>query len=458
MKPTVLIIDDVKPLAEQYAFDLARLGGFEARVASGGREGLAALTRDVVDCVILDLEMPDLDGFDVLRALEHHGIAVPVIVYTGTGSYDRCVEAVRLGAFSFIDKAEPMERVVQEVRLALGYAGMKDRVEALESRLEAESPLLGQSDAMARLRERIATLAPIPSPVLILGASGTGKELVAQELHRQSPRKGEAFVAINCGGMAEGLVESDLFGHEKGAFTGAVKARRGAFERASGGTLFLDEVGELPGAAQARLLRVLEAGEVTRLGSESVLRVEPRIVAATHRDLDEAVASGSFREDLLFRLNVHVVEVPPLRERPEDVPELVRHFARTLAPRLGMPVPVVTDEAMAALQARRWARNNVRELRNTVERMMIASQGPALDLDHVPGDVGGGQDPREGGGTVEAGSGGTFQERKRAAERRIIEDALVAHDWQITETARVLGLADHASLLKIMRRHDIRRP
>ncbi len=457
MKPKVLVIDDVMPLAQQYAYDLERLGGFRTEVAGGGVAGLAALSSASIDCVILDLEMPDMDGFDVLRAMDHHQIGVPVIVYTGTGSYDRCVEAVRLGAFSFIDKAEPMERVVQEVRLALGHRSLAARIEALEQELEDASPLLGESTPMAELRTRIDTLAAIPSPVLVLGESGTGKELVARELHLRGPRRGGAFVPLNCGGLAEGLVESDLFGHEKGAFTGAAQARRGAFERASGGTLFLDEVGELPASAQARLLRVLETGEVSRLGSEALTAVDPRVVAATHRNLDRAVDEGSFRQDLLYRLNVHVIRVPPLRERRTDVPALVRHFLRTLAPKLGVPVPAVTTGALKALEVRDWRRNNVRELRNTVERMIIAG-GPVLDVEHLPPDLEGPEVAGRNDGVAGALDEGTFRERKRAAERRIVEDALESHAWQITETASALGLADHASLLKIMRRLEIKRP
>ena len=455
MKPRVLVIDDVLPMAEQYAFDLERLGGFSTEVAIGGVAGLAALARDTVDCVILDLEMPDMDGFDVLRAMDHHAIRVPVIVYTGTGSYDRCVEAVRLGAFSFIDKAEPMDRVVQEVRLALGHRSLVAKVDELERQLEDASPLLGESRAMEDVRGRIDVLAGIPSPVLVLGESGTGKELVARELHNRGTRRDGPFVALNCGGMAEGLLESDLFGHEKGAFTGAVEARRGAFERAGGGTLFLDEVGELPLQAQARLLRVLETGEVTRLGGESHMEVDARVVAATHRDLDARVEEGTFREDLLFRLNVHVLRVPPLRDRPEDVSALIRHFLRVLAPKLGMPEPAVTDGALEALGRRGWRRNNVRELRNTVERMMIAG-GAVIDVEHVPADLDAGDGP-EGGGNPSLASG-TFKERRLAAERLIVERALAAHGWRIGETASELGLADHASLLKVMRRLGIRRP
>ena len=474
----VLIIDDVRPLAEQYAYDIARLGGFETRVASSGAEGLELLTREVVDCVILDLEMPGQDGFDVLRAMDHREIDVPVIVYTGTGSFDRCVEAIRLGAFSFIDKAEPMERVVHEVRLALRQTDLKERLGEFENRATAASPLVGESEAMVRLRGAIGRLADIPSPVLVLGESGTGKELVARELHLRSARRGEAFVAVNCGGISEGLVDSDLFGHEKGAFTGAVKARRGAFERATAGTLFLDEIGELPAAVQARLLRVLEGGEVVRVGGEQPIAVGTRIVAATHRDLDDEAGRGAFRQDLLFRLNVHVIEVPPLRERGDDIVLLAEYFATALAPQLGRSPRPVSESALDELRSRRWERNNVRELRNTIERMIIASDGPALDVEHLPADLGGGHArveqsavpnqpeaarthapaPGPGSRPSPVASPASFQEQKRAAERRIIIEALEAHGCKIGRTAQALGLADHSSLIKIMNRLGVRRP
>ncbi len=455
MRKLVLIVDDVRPLAEQYAYDLERLGRFRTRVAGGGAEGLDILAREVVDCVILDLEMPGLDGFDVLRAMEHQEIDVPVIVYTGTGSFDRCVEAVRLGAFGFVDKAESMERVVHEVRLALRQSDLRDRLGQLEEQVSGSSPLIGESEAMLGLRSAIGRLARIPSPVLVLGESGTGKELVARELHRLSPRRDEAFVPVNCGGISEGLVDSDLFGHDRGAFTGAVKARRGAFERASAGTLFLDEIGELPGSVQARLLRVLEGGEVTRLGGEDAIVVGARVVAATHRDLDAEVGKGSFREDLLYRLNVHVLRVPPLRERPDDVPLLAAHFAASLAPALGFAPRPLSDEAVAALHSRQWGRNNVRELRNTVERMIIASDGAALEAGDLPPDLA----PRDSPpGTAAGPPSGTFREQKVVAETRIVRAALDANDWKIGKTARALGLADHSSLLKIMNRLGIRRP
>jgi len=302
---------------------------------------------------------------------------------------------------------------------------------------------------MEALRATIARLAPIPSTVLILGESGTGKELVARELHRQGPRAAGPFVPINSGALPEHLVESELFGHERGAFTGAVAARKGAFEAAHGGTLFLDEVGELPLPAQATLLRVLEEQVVTRVGSTRGTPVDTRVVAATHRDLEEAVRSGGFREDLLYRLNPHVVRVPPLRERREDVAELARLFVEATCQRFGMLPKSLSGEALDRLVRYDWRRNNVRELRNVIERMVVLADGEMLRAEHVPAEIGSGRSDRD--------PAPTFQSLKLEAERAIVLGALEQHEWQITRTAESLGLADHASLLKIMRRLGIRR-
>src|SRR5690606_14808892 len=255
-------------------------------------------------------------------------------------------------------------------------------------------------------------------------------------------------VALNCAALPESLIESELFGHEKGAFTGADRARRGAFELAGRGTLFLDEIGELPATGQAKLLRALEAREITRLGAERTTPVEARVVAATHRDLDADVAAKRFRQDLYYRLNVHVLRVPPLRERSSDVPLLVDHFLRTLCERFGMRTKVIDDEALRLLAAYDWRRNNVRELRNIVERMIIAADGDAIGAGHVPPEI----------AEQAAGDAATLQARRAEAERQIILDALDRNDWHITNSARELGLADHASLLKIMRRLGISRP
>ena len=451
----VLVVDDVPAMAEQYAYDLRRLGGFEVHVSHDGREALERLGGEAVDCVILDLEMPGMDGFEVLRALERRGSEIPVIVYTGTGSFDRCIQAVRLGAYGFVDKAEPVERVVREVELAVERRRLLAEVRGLRRQLDDESSLVGSSAAMQRLREQIARIAPVPSTVLIEGESGTGKELVARELHRLGPQPNGPFLAINCAALPEQLIESELFGHERGAFTGAVTTRKGAFEAAERGTLFLDEIGELPVAAQAKFLRVLEERRVTRVGGTRPLPLDARVVAATNRDLEAEVRAGGFREDLYYRINVHRLEVPPLRERQSDVPEIAGRFAAAICERFGLRTKRISADALELLMKYDWARNNVRELRNVVERMIIATDGDVIGPDQVPPDVRG-QPPSsdEGLGT----GAGTFQALKAEAERRIVITALERHDWHVTRTAEALGLSDHASLLKIMRRHDIRRP
>jgi len=451
---TILVVDDVPAMAQQYGYDLKRVGGYEALVAHGGREALDLLEREAVDCVILDLEMPGMDGFEVLRAMQRRGFRIPVLVYTGTGNYQRCTEAIRLGARSFIDKAEPMERVVQEVEHALEQQRLAGELAALRDRLDSGPPLVGASPAMRQLKDAIGRVAKIPSPVLIVGESGSGKELVARELHRLGANPAGPFIALNAAAIPEDLVEDELFGHERGAFTGAGALRKGAFEAASGGTLFLDEIGELPAAAQAKLLRVIEQRQITRLGGNRTIAVAARVVAATNRDLEAEVRAGRFREDVYFRLNVHVIRVPALRERLSDVPALVGHLLAATCARFGMRPKSIAPAALDCLMRYDWARNNVRELRNVVERMIIATDSETIGVDDIPADI------REGAGPQGPHAGPaptTFHALKAEAERQIIVTALERNDWHITRTAQALGLADHASLLKIMRRHNISR-
>jgi two-component system, NtrC family, nitrogen regulation response regulator NtrX len=448
----ILVVDDIPALTEQYAYDLARLGGYEVITANEGGKALELIRNAAVDCLILDLEMPGMDGFEVLRRLDQQGSESPVIVYTGTGNYDRCIAAIRLGASSFIDKSEPMERVIREVETVLERKRLKDEVASLQQRLDAESSLVGGSAAIRALREAIARVARIPSPVLIIGESGSGKELVARDLHRSGSHPEAPFVAVNSAALPENLVESELFGHERGAFTGAASARKGAFEAAGRGTLFLDEIGELPLPGQAKLLRVLEERQVVRLGSNRSVGVEARVIAATNRNLEAEVAAGRFRQDLYYRLNVHVLRVPPLRERLSDIPELASRFVTGLCRRFGFHPKKISPDALDVLMGYDWSRNNVRELRNAVERMIIAADGDILRPEHVPLEI------REESHTREpAAAEKSFQAQKTEAERQIVAAALERNGWQVTRTAEELGLADHASLLKIMRRLNLRR-
>ena len=450
----VLVVDDVPAMAEQYAYDLRRVGKYEVVVAGGGDDALDALGREPIDCVVLDLEMPGTDGFEVLRRLRQRGIDVPVIVYTGTGSYDRCVQAVRLGAYGFIDKTEPIERLVQEIENAVSRGRMVTELRTLRSRLDGDTPLIGDSAPMRALRDAIARVAPIPSSVLIIGESGTGKELVARELHRLGPGEKSPLVAVNSAALPEQLVESELFGHERGAFTGADRLRRGAFENAGTGTLFLDEVGELPLPSQAKLLRVLEDRKVMRVGGDRAIPIAARVVAATNRDLEREVEAGRFRQDLLYRLNIHTLRVPPLRDRLADVPVIVEQLLHSIASHLRMRPKTIAPDAVALLAAYDWHKNNVRELRNVLERMMIASDAAVITTAEVPPEIRG--EDRDDADDVSAAPG-TLKAMKAQAERQIVVAALEKHNWHVTKTAEALGLADHSSLLKMMRRHGLSR-
>ena len=454
MTTQVLVVDDVPAMAEQYAYDLRRVGKYDAIIAGGGDEALDLLGREPIDCVVLDLEMPGTDGFEVLRRLRQRGIDVPVIVYTGTGSYDRCVQAVRLGAYGFIDKTEPVERLVQEIENAVSRGRLVTELRTLRSRFDGDTPLIGDGAAMRTLRDAIARVAPIPSSVLIIGESGTGKELVARELHRLGPGEKNPLVAVNSAALPEQLVESELFGHERGAFTGADRLRRGAFENAGTGTLFLDEVGELPLPSQAKLLRVLEERKVMRVGGDRAIAIAARVIAATNRELEREVEAGRFRQDLFYRLNVHTLRVPPLRDRLSDIPAIVEHLLQGIASHLRMRPKTIAPDAVAVLTAHDWQKNNVRELRNVLERMMIASDGAVITAAEVPPEIRG----EERDDTADPSAApGTLKAMKAQAERQIVVAALEKHGWHVTKTAEALGLSDHSSLLKIMRRHGLSR-
>jgi DNA-binding NtrC family response regulator len=448
---TILVCDDNAALADQYAYDLRRLGGYEVLVAHSGDDALATLASDPIDCLILDLEMPGTDGFAVLRTMRERESPVPVIVYTGTGNFDRCTQAVRWGAYSFIDKAEPVERVVQEIENAIERRRILEEVAVLRRYADDESALIGASPAMRALKDAIARVAPIPSPVLIIGESGVGKELVARDLHRLGGHARDPFIAVNCAALPEHLVESELFGHERGAFTGAATTRKGAFESAGKGTLFLDEIGELPLPAQAKLLRALEQRTIVRLGTARDLPVPARVVAATNRDLDAEVQAGRFRRDLYFRLNVHLLRVPPLRDRLSDLPDLIDRLLATTCERFAVRPKHLAPSVLPLLMSYDWHQNNVRELRNTIERLVIASDTDTIGPEHIPAEI------RDAAAPPSPSGAHTFLERKAEAERQIILAALDRNDWHITRTAHDLGLADHASLLKIMRRHRISR-
>ena len=378
----VLVVDDVPAMAEQYAYDLKRVGGYHTIVGRGGDEALDILAREPIDCIVLDLEMPGVDGFEVLRRLQRRGIDTPVIVYTGTGNFDRCVQAVRLGAYGFVDKAEPIERVVQEIENAVSRGKLVKEVRSLRSRLDDDTSLVGDSEKMRSLREAIARVAPIPSSVLIVGESGTGKELVARAIYHHSRRAEQPFLAINCAAIPEQLLESELFGHERGAFTGANVQRIGKFEQCNYGTIFLDEIGDMPLGPQTKILRVLQNGTFERVGGNQPIKVDVRVIAATNKPLEQAVANKTFREDLFYRLNVVRIELPALRNRPEDIPLLVNYFLKKYAQRQKQRPKSISADVLSALEHHHWP-GNVRELENVVQRALVVAKGDAI----LPGDL-----------------------------------------------------------------------
>lgn len=452
---TILVVDDMKTIREQYAYDLKRKGDFEVHTAGNGREALDTLTNEAIDLVVLDLEMPVMDGLEMLEHLSKEGPDdVAVIVYTAQGNFQRCVRAVKLGAYNFFDKNEVnIDQLVQIIENALERRRLAQENKELRQATGKDSSIIGISDATIRLRDQIKKVAQVPSNIVVFGESGTGKELVAREIHRISPRSDKPFVAVNCAALPEHLVESELFGFEKGAFSGAVRTTKGKFEAAEGGTLLLDEISDMPLSVQAKLLRVLQENEVTRLGSGGrVIDVDVRVIAASNKDLEEQIKENRFREDLYYRICTHVVNVPPLRDRIEDVKPLTQYFVKRTCERFGIQTKKIHPDTIYELKGYHWKKNNIRELENIVERMIIDCTSDEILPKHIPGDI------REQSPVPELASDKTFQEMKHEAERQIIIRSLEANDWHITNTAKSLDISNHSNLLKIMRRLDIERP
>jgi len=447
---TILIVDDEKNIRATIARGL-RLEGFRTVEAGNGEEALAILEDQGADAVLLDVEMPRLDGLATLEAMRDRGLSVPAIVLTAHGSIERAVRAVKLGAFDFIEKPPSMERIL----IAIGHALDRGRLLSENRRLADESGatagLLGDSEPMRALRAVLSRVAPTEATILLLGENGTGKELAARAIHDGSPRKARPFVTVNCAAIPETLFESELFGHLRGAFTGATDARRGKFSQADGGTLFLDEVGEIPLHLQPKLLRVLESQEVERLGGGAPEKVDVRLVAATNRDLPAEVETGRFRRDLYHRLDVVPVRVPPLRERRTDIPSLAAHFLDLACRRNRVRPKTLADDAKAALSAHRWP-GNVRELRNVMERIAILVQEAEVGAVLLEGLAGAATTPSE----IEE-TGGTLAARVDAFERKTVLEALERNRWRMTRTAEQLGL-ERSHLYKKLKALGIERP
>ncbi len=465
MSPRVLLADDEANIRRMIAA-LLESEGFETAEAPNGTAALAAVERDPPDAVLLDLMMPGgPDGLATLEQLKRVAPDLPVVMMSGKANLADAVKATKLGAFQFLEKPLTPEGVLTTLRAALALARTLAENRRLHEALGHADPLVGVSKAMEDLRALIARVAPTDARVLITGESGTGKELVASAIHRQSARAARPFVCVNSAAIPKDLVESEMFGHERGAFTGATERRIGRFELADGGTLFLDEVGDLGPEAQAKLLRVLEGGVIERLGGEKPVRVDVRVIAATNKDLAKASQQGHFRDDLLFRLNVLPIHIPPLRERPDDIPPLIQHFAARLAARLaggrgGRPVRFDAG-AVQLLGSYQWP-GNVRELANILERLVILSGDDVVSADDVarvlPLDGGGG-----GGGGATPGqapeewSDVALADALDGFERTLIARALSAARGNVAEAARRLA-TDRANLYRRMRRLGLEPP
>jgi two-component system nitrogen regulation response regulator NtrX len=388
MKPTILIVDD-EPGVRSALSGVLRDEGYAVDAVSSGEECLDRMTRGVVDLIVLDVWLPGMDGLTTLTRLRERQVDAQVVLISGHGNIESAVRAIKLGAFDFVEKPLSLEKTVLVVRNALRQRRLEAENRALRARVDRNQTMVGESYAMRQLREQVAMAAPTNGRVLIYGENGTGKELVARTIHALSRRRSATFVEVNCAAIPEELIESELFGHVRGSFTGAVSDRRGKFETADGGTIFLDEIGDMSLKTQAKVLRVLQEQTMEAVGGTTRITVDARVVAATNKDLQTEIRAGRFREDLYFRLNVIPIFVPPLRDRPEDIPLLAEHFMAELAREYGKRVKTFDPEAAVIIQNYPWP-GNVRELRNVIERLMIMAPGDSVSaadlsfLDHKP--------------------------------------------------------------------------
>ena len=463
-KSRILVIDDEAAIRDSLRMTL-EYEGYEFLSAATGQEGLALAEREAPDLVLLDVKMPGMDGIEVLERLRNMNDQLPIVVISGHGTISTAVEATKKGAWDFIEKPFASERVLVSLRNALDQRQLRDENRSLKKAVEVQHQMIGESGVLSQIMAAISRAAPTNATVLISGESGVGKELVARTIHRNSLRSRERFVQVNCAAIPEELIESELFGHEKGSFTGATEKQMGKFEQADRGTIFLDEVGDMSAKTQAKVLRVLQEGEVERLGSARTIKVDVRVIAATNKNLEEEIEKGHFREDLYFRLAVIPIHVPPLRDRPEDVPLLVRHYMEAFRSENNARPKRITPSAMDALQRYRW-KGNIRELRNTVERLYIMTGGDTIDVADLPsavrstspsaGSTGGG-----GTGSIAKALGdgdavraGTLREFKDTAERTDLVQKLRENSWNISKTAEAID-TPRSNLYKKLEQYQI---
>jgi two-component system, NtrC family, nitrogen regulation response regulator NtrX len=444
---SVLVVDDEAAIRDSLRMIL-EYEGYRVDEASGGSQALAKVAERPPDAVLLDIKMPEMDGLDVLKAFRERGYDMPVLMISGHGDVQTAVEATRRGAYDFFEKPLQRERILVALRNAVDSFRLLTENTVLR---QEPDQLIGSASAMRRLRETIEKAAPTPATVLITGESGTGKELVARAIHRMSPRRDRALVQVNCAAIPEELIESELFGHEKGSFTGAVRRQLGKFVAADGGTIFLDEIGDMSARTQAKVLRVLQSGEVEPVGAERTVTVDVRVVAATHRNLEEEIKAGRFREDLFYRLNVIPVRTPALREHLEDIPALVDYLVKRYAELNNYRPKEVTPEAMAHLKSLPW-KGNVRELKNLIERLLILSPGEQITREDVITATGGAR-PELSSALMAVE---TLREFRDLSERMFILHKLEENNWNVTQTAQAID-TPRSNLYKKLDQYNIHR-
>jgi len=446
----ILVIDDETGIREAIRMTL-EYEGYKIDEARSGQEGLDKAARVPYDAILLDIKMPILDGIEVLENLREQRILTPVVMVSGHGDVHTAVECTKRGAFDFLEKPLNRDKLLLTVRNAVRQRSLEEENSELKEKAEKGYELVGASTVISDLKSQIERAAPTRATVLITGESGTGKELVAREIHRQSSRARQPFIQVNCAAIPEELIESELFGHEKGSFTGAVRKQTGKFVAADGGTIFLDEIGDMSLRTQAKVLRVLQEGEVEPVGSATVVKVDVRVIAATNKELTEEIRAGRFREDLFYRLNVIPVRTPPLRERRDDVAVLAQHFARLFSEEHNYHAKKFTPSALKALSDAPW-RGNVRELRNMIERMVIMVPAEAIDVTDLPAEF-----FRTSTDIISSAMRlSTLQEFKDEAEKAFIVAKLREYGWNVSKTAEAID-TPRSNLYKKIEQYNIKR-
>ncbi|MEP6918633.1 MAG: sigma-54 dependent transcriptional regulator [Acidobacteriota bacterium] len=450
MKSRILVVDDEAEIRRSVRMIL-EYEGYDVIEAASGPDGVAMAEREAPDLVFLDIKMPGMDGLEALQRIKASNETLPVVIISGHGTVSTAVEATKAGAFDFIEKPLATERVLVTIRNALDQTRLRDENRSLKRAVEIRHQMVGESQPLRQVWDAIKRAAPTNATVLLLGESGSGKELVARSIHRNSLRSRERFVQVNCAAIPKDLIESELFGHEKGSFTGATEKQIGKFEQADRGTIFLDEIGDMSPKTQAKVLRVLQEGEVERLGSARTIKVDVRVLAATNKDLEQEIEKGTFREDLYFRLSVIPIRVPPLRDRADDIPALVRHFVDLFSRDNNRRPQRFTPAALEYMQKARW-KGNVRELKNTVERLIIMTPGDAIDVDDLRDIVR--LEARTPASDNDKERPGTLREFKESAERTFLVGKLRENNWNISKTAEVIG-TPRSNLYKKLEQYGI---